>query len=33
MRWVSRFSESWIIRERGTIEVRDLLERLPLVVG
>ncbi len=31
MRCVSRYSESWIIREGSTTVVRDLLERLPLV--
>ena len=30
MRWVSRYSESRMMREGSTIAVRDLLERLPL---
>ena len=31
IRWVSRYSESWMMREGSTTVVRDLLERLPLV--
>ena len=31
-RWVSRYSESWTMTEGGTVDVRDLLERLPLRV-
>ena len=30
MRWVSRYSESRMMRDGSTIAVRDLLERLPL---
>ena len=30
MRWVSRYSESRMMRDGSTIAVKDLLERLPL---